>query len=209
MAQVISTGFHPDLGYEAEFWFARNWWAIALRGVLAVAFGIVAFLWPGLLWLTVVYIIGAYAMIDGAISIVAAIRGRHTAQPWWALVFEGLLGIAVGVVAFAWPGLTELALLYMIAGWTLAAGVLTIMAAIRLRHYIKGEWLLALSGALSIILGLGLGLLPIAGLIVVAWWIAAYEIAFGIILLVLGFQLRTLAASRRERIGSPAMNSTS
>jgi uncharacterized membrane protein HdeD (DUF308 family) len=198
MAQVVSTGSRPTAGLEIELWFASNWWAIALRGALAIAFGIVAFFWPGLVWLAVVYLIGAYALIDGVMAIVAAIRGRGTAQPWWAFVFEGLLGIAVGIVAFVLPGLTEVAMLYMIAAWSMAAGVLTIMAAARLRHYIEGEWLLALAGALSIILGLGLGLWPIAGLIVVAWWIGAYEIAFGIVLLVLGFKLRSLAHSRHR-----------
>ena len=130
MAQVVSTGSYSGLGYENEFWFARNWWAIALCGALAVAFGIAAFFWPGLLWLAVVCIIGAYALIDGVICIVAAIRGRHTEQPWWALVCEGLLGIAVGVLAFAWPGLTELAHVVHDCRLDHGGGNLSIMAAV-------------------------------------------------------------------------------
>jgi uncharacterized membrane protein HdeD (DUF308 family) len=183
-----------------EFTLARNWWAVALRGVLAILFGVVAFLWPGLLWLAVVYTFAAYALLDGLIAITAALSGHGPAGRWWALLLEGLVGIVAGILTLIWPGITELALLYVIAGWSLATGVFEIIAALRLRRYIEGEWALALSGVLSIILGLALALVPLAGLVVVAWWIGAYAVAFGVLLLALSFRLRRLArhAPRRE-----------
>lgn len=173
-----------------ELELARNWWVLALRGVLAILFGVLAFLWPGLLWLAVVCTFAAYALIDGVMAIVAGVTGQ--AGPWWALVLEGLVGIAAGIVTLIWPDITELALLYLIAGWSIATGVFEIAAAIQLRKYIEGEWLLALSGVLSIILGLALAFAPLAGLLVIAWWIAGYAIATGVVLLLLSLRLRRL-----------------
>jgi len=188
-----------------EFSLARSWWVLALRGVLAILFGVLAFLWPGLWWLAVVYTFAAYALVDGAFALVAAVTGHGEAGPWWALVLEGLVGIAAGVIAFVWPGITEFALLYLIAGWCIATGVFEIAAAIRLRKHIRGEWLLALSGVVSIILGLALGLVPVAGLLAVAWWVGAYAVAFGVLLLVLAFRLRSLVRhpSRPEAVTVP------
>jgi len=179
-----------------EFELARNWWAVALRGVLALVFGVLAFFWPGFVWLVVVTLFGAYALIDGVLAIVAAVTGRGQAGPWWALLLEGLVGIAAGVIAFAWPDITELALLYVIAAWSLATGIFEIVAAIRLRRYIQGEWALALGGVLSLLLGLALALVPLAGLVVVAWWIGAYAVAFGVLMLALAFQLRAWGRNR-------------
>jgi uncharacterized membrane protein HdeD (DUF308 family) len=171
----------------------RNWWAVALRGVLAVVFGVLTFFWPGLFWLVVVSTFAAYALLDGALAIYAVVTGRGSGGRSWGLLLEGLVGIAAGILTFAWPAITELALFYLIAGWALATGVFEIVAAIQLRRVIQGEWTLALSGVLSVLLGLALAFFPIAGLMVVAWWVGAYAIAFGVILLVLGFRLRSLA----------------
>src|SRR5260370_16593557 len=98
-----------------EFGLARIWWALALRGGLAILFGLLAFFWPGFLWLVVVYLFGAYALIDGVLALIAAVTGHGESGPWWALLLEGLVGIAVGILAFPWPGLTHFALLYLIA----------------------------------------------------------------------------------------------
>lgn len=170
---------------------ARNWWLVALRGVLAIVFGLLAFLWPGLLWLTVVYLFAAYAFLDGGMAIATVIRKRDARRHRWALLLEGIVGIAAGVLALAWPGITELVLLYMMAGWSIATGVLEIMASVWLQRYSKGGWLLAISGVLSIVFGMLLALMPVVGLIVVAWWAAAYWIAFGALLVVLAFRLRS------------------
>lgn len=186
----------------AECGLARVWWAVALRGALAVAFGIMAFLWPGLFWLAVVVTFAAYALVDGVFALVAAVRGDRDAGPRWALVLEGVVSIGAGVAAFAWPGITELALLWVIAGWAIATGVLAIVAAVRLRKEIRGEWALALSGILSIALGFGLALLPGPGLLGIAWWVGANSIVFGVLLVVLGFRLRGLAREARPADGA-------
>ena len=179
---------------------ARMWWAVTLRGALAIVFGILAFLWPELFWFAVVIMFAAYALADGVLSLIAAVRGDRAAGPRWALALGGVVSIAAGGLAIAWPEITEFVLLCVIAGWAIATGVLSIAAAIRLRREIRGEWVLALAGVLSIVLGVGLVLLPGPGLVAIAWWVGANAIVFGALLLALGFRLRGLprepAASR-------------
>ncbi len=172
---------------------ARNWWALALRGVFGVIFGVLAFAWPGITLAALVILYGAYAMADGIFAIAAAITGRPVGAPWWALLLEGLLGIAVGIMTFAWPGITALVLLYLIAGWAMATGVLEIAAAIRLRREVRGEWILAVSGVLSILFGILLVINPGAGALAVVWLIGGYAVVFGSLLIALGFRLRSLA----------------
>jgi uncharacterized membrane protein HdeD (DUF308 family) len=171
---------------------ARNWWAIALRGLFAVLFGVAAFIWPGLTLTVLVLLWGAYALVDGIFALVAAFRAAEIRMTWWPLVINGLLGIAAGVVAFVWPGITVLALLYLIAAWAILTGIAEIVAAVRLRRVISGEWLLGLAGLLSIFVGVILIASPSAGALAVAWMIGAYAVIFGIVLIVLGFRLRGL-----------------
>jgi uncharacterized membrane protein HdeD (DUF308 family) len=171
---------------------ARNWWAIALRGLFAVLFGIAAFVWPGLTLAVLVILWGAYALVDGIFTLVAAFRAAQMKMTWWPLVVEGILGIAAGVVAFAWPAITALALLYLIAAWAILTGLVEIVAAVRLRHVISGEWLMGLAGLLSIIVGVILIAAPGAGALAVVWTIGAYAVVFGIVLIALGFRLRGL-----------------
>ncbi len=171
---------------------AKNWWVLALRGVLAIVFGVLAALMPGITLFALVLLFGSYAIIDGGFAIVAAIRRRGTAGPWWALLLEGLIGIAAGVVTFVFPGLSALALVYVIGAWAIFTGVLEILAAFVLRRQIQGEWWLAATGVLSIIFG-GLVLVrPGAGALALVLWIGAYAIVFGILLLALAFRLRSL-----------------
>jgi uncharacterized membrane protein HdeD (DUF308 family) len=167
---------------------------LALRGVLAILFGMVAFFWPGLAWLVVVYLFAAYAFVDGVFAILAALAGHARGRRWWGLLLEGVAGIGFGALTLLWPlatVITELALLYLIAFWSIATGVFEVAAAIRLRHEIQGEWALALSGILSILFGLVLIIVPAAGALAVAWLVGAYAIAFGVLLLVVAFRLRT------------------
>jgi uncharacterized membrane protein HdeD (DUF308 family) len=179
------------------FTLARYWWAVALRGLLAVLFGLAAFFWPGITLVTLVFLFGAYALVDGVFALVSAFR----ADDRWPLLFEGVVGIAAGVVAFVWPGITALALLYLIAAWAIITGILEIVAAVRLRKVIENEWLLALGGVASIILGVILVVAPGAGALGLVWAIGAYAILFGIALIALGFRLRGL----KDRFeGSPA-----
>ena len=142
---------------------ARNWWTLALRGLFAVLFGIMAFAWPGITLGALVLLYGAYAFADGVLAIAAALVGRTVGVPWWALLIEGLAGIGVGIITLLWPGITALVLLYLIAFWAVVTGVFEIVAAIRLRKEIRGEWLLALSGVLSVLFGVALIVSPGAG----------------------------------------------
>ena len=171
-----------------------HWWAFALRGVVAILFGLLAFAWPGVTLIVLVELWGAFALIDGALSLVAAFRMGDSHH--WALLLEGIVGIAAGVVTFVWPGLTALALVYIIAAWALITGVLEVITAIRLRKVINNEWLLALSGVLSFVFGVVLAVAPGAGALALIWLIAIYAIIFGVLLLALAFRLHGLADRR-------------
>lgn len=173
----------------------RNWGWIALRGAAAVIFGVLALLWPGLTLFVLVALFGAYALVDGVVALVAAFRGKDQGRPMWALVLIGLAGIAAGVVTFLWPGKTAIVLLMFIAAWAIVMGVFEIVAAIRLRKEIANEWLLGLSGVLSVLFGVLMILSPGAGALAVVWIIAAYSIVFGIMLLALGLRLKRHAAA--------------
>ena len=170
----------------------RNWGWVALRGAVAVLFGIFAFLWPGKTLSAVVLVFGAYAFADGILSLVAAFKVRDQGRPFWSLVIVGLLGIAAGAAALFWPGMTALLLVTFIGAWALVMGIFEIIAAIRLRKEIQGEWLLVLSGVLSVLFGLAVLLQPGAGALALIWVIGAYAFFFGILLLVLAFKLKGL-----------------
>ncbi|SIO58046.1 Uncharacterized membrane protein HdeD, DUF308 family [Singulisphaera sp. GP187] len=186
---------------------ARNWWALVLRGVVAVLFGVAAFAWPGITLASLILLYGAFALVGGLFTIAAAISGRPVGgQHWWALLIDGLLGVAVGIVAFAWPGITALALLYLIAFWAVLTGVLEIIAALRLRKEIEGEWLLAISGMLSVLFGLALIVRPVTGALAVVWLIGAYSIAFGVLMIVLGFRMRSWSHLMIHGIGHPVID---
>jgi uncharacterized membrane protein HdeD (DUF308 family) len=169
---------------------SQNWWLVALRGVLAILFGIAAFAWPGITLLTLVLFFGVYAIIDGVIAVVTGLSRTRQTPRWWMFLLEGLLNIAAGIVALLMPGLATLVLIYILASWAVITGILEIAAAIRLRHEITNEWFLALGGVLSIGLGVLLFLQPAAGGLAIIWTIAAYAVLFGILLVTLGIRLR-------------------
>jgi uncharacterized membrane protein HdeD (DUF308 family) len=168
----------------------ENWWLLALRGLLAITLGILAIFWPGFAWLYVVVTFAVYAMADGVFAIAAAIRGQVKGGWWWAFILQGIVGIAAGVLAIFYPGLTTLVFLVVIAWWAILIGILQVVAAIRLRREIQGEWLLAISGLLSLAFGIGVLIVPNAGALAIAMLLAAFWIAFGIILISLALQLR-------------------
>jgi uncharacterized membrane protein HdeD (DUF308 family) len=166
---------------------ARHWWALALRGVFAVLFGLLTFLIPGITLLTLVLLFGAYAILDGIFDIISAVKapGRH-----WPLVLEGVVGIIIGILTFIWPGITTMVLLYLIAFWAIFTGILEIVAGIRLREVIANEWLLILMGVLSVLFGFLILIFPGAGALAIVIWIGAYALLFGIMLIALAFLLR-------------------
>jgi uncharacterized membrane protein HdeD (DUF308 family) len=168
-----------------------NWWTFVLRGIAAVLFGVLTFIMPAMALLTLVFIFGFYAILDGVFNIVAAFH-KNTAgkTPWWAMLLQGVIGLIAGAVALLWPGITAFALLMVIAAWAILTGAASIIAAFRLREHIKGEWLLGLSGALSIIFGILAVIFPGAGALAIVIWIGAYATVFGVMLIALGFRVR-------------------
>ncbi len=179
---------------------ARNWWALTARGVLAVLFGVLTFAWPGITLLTLAWVFAAYALAGGVLAVVAALAGRTGGFPWWALLVEGLLGIAAGVVAMGWPGIYLLALLYLIAGWAAVTGVFQVIVALRLRKEIEGEWALVAGGILSVAFGVLLVVYPGAGFLYIAYMLGAYALIAGVLLIVLSLRLRRFST----RTESPA-----
>ena len=130
-------------------------------------------------------------MADGIIALIAAFRIRDRGKPFWALLVVGILGIAAGILTFIWPGMTAIVLLAFIAAWSLVMGIFQIIAAVRLRKSIENEWLLGLSGLLSVIFGVLMLINPGAGALAVIWVIGAYAIVFGVLLIALGLKLRS------------------
>ena len=169
---------------------ADNWWLFLIRGIAAIIFGILALVWPGVTLVTLMLFYGAFALVDGVSALAAAITGNVSVAPLWWLAIVGLLGITAGILTFLWPGITALLLLLFIAGWSIAMGVFQIIGAVRLRKDIDNEWLLILSGALSVLFGIVLFLMPGAGALALIWLIAFYAILFGVVTLAFAFRLR-------------------
>lgn len=172
---------------------SRMWWAIVIRGLCALVFGILTFIWPLATISALILLFGLYALIDGMFNLAAAFSSKDSGSMRWLLILEGLVSIAAGVLTFVWPQVTGMVLLYFIAGWAVITGIFELIAAIRLRKEITGELFLALSGVASIVFGVFLFLYPGAGALTVITIIGIYAIVFGIILLVLGFRLRSHA----------------
>jgi uncharacterized membrane protein HdeD (DUF308 family) len=166
---------------------ARYWWALALRGLFAVLFGLLTFFLPGITLLALVLLFGVYALLDGIFDIVSAFRSP---SHHWAFVVEGIVGVIVGILTLIWPRITGMVLLYLIAFWAIFTGVLEIVAGIRLRAAIANEILLILMGVLSLLFGLVIIIFPSAGALAIAFWIGAYALIFGIMLIFLAFRLR-------------------
>lgn len=193
---TVQVGRPPGMGLGSVMVhaLAKNWWMLLLRGIAAIIFGVLAFVWPGMTLLTLIMFYGAFALIDGVLAIVAAITGGAPAPRWWLAVI-GLLGIATGLLMFMMPGLTALVLLYFIAGWAIATGAFQIVGAIRLRKEIDDEWYLILGGVVSVLFGVGVMMAPGAGALALLWVIGTYAVIMGAILVALAFRLKKLAHS--------------
>jgi len=171
---------------------ARNWWVLLLRGIAAIVFGVLVWLQPGISLVVLVMLFGAYAMVDGVLGVWTAITGRKEHENWWVLLIGGLLGIGVGVITFLAPGITAIALLFYIAIWAIATGVLQIVAAIYLRKEIQGEWWFILGGLASVVFGVLLMIQPGAGALALLWLIGTYAIIFGVLFVMLALKVRKL-----------------
>jgi uncharacterized membrane protein HdeD (DUF308 family) len=176
-----------------NFALARNWWSLVIRGILGILLGIVSFAWPAITLHGLVLLFGFYALIDGVVNITGAVRAVAARERWGALLFEGIIGILAAIAAIAWPAITALALVYIIAAWAIIHGIAEVAAAARLRKWVRGEWLLGLAGVLSILFGVLIAAAPLVGAVVIAVWFGAYALVFGVMLLALGFRLRHLS----------------
>jgi uncharacterized membrane protein HdeD (DUF308 family) len=177
---------------------AENWWALVVRGVAGVLFGIAALVWPRGAVAVLVLLFGAYALVDGIFNLIAAVRAPREGNRWGWLALSGVAGIATGLITFFYPGITAVALVLLVAAWSLVTGIAEIIAAIHLRKYIEHEWLLILSGLLSVAFGVLLFLLPAAGALALAIWIGAYALVFGALLIGLGLRLRSWGRANRK-----------
>jgi uncharacterized membrane protein HdeD (DUF308 family) len=171
----------------------QNRWLLGLRGILAIVFGVLAFIWPGSTALVLVFLFAAYAILDGLLTLVVSVRNREANDRWWVLLLEGIVDIAAGVIAFLFPGLAAIVLVFMIAIWAIITGLLELVTAIRLRREITNEWALGLAGFVSILLGVIMIISPGAGLIGLVWAIAGYAIIFGILMIILAVRAGQLA----------------
>ena len=168
-----------------------HWWALAIRGGIAMIFGLAALLRPDIALGALILLFGAYALVDGVFAIVGVFGGTRGGTPRWLLLIEGIAGILAGIIAFVLPGLTAVVLLYLIAAWAVVTGIFEIATAIRLRQEIRGEWALIIGGALSVLFGVLLAVIgPVAGLLSLIWLIGIYAVAFGILMLITAFQVR-------------------
>ena len=172
---------------------SRNWWVFLLRGIVGILFGVLAFMRPGITLEVLVLLFAFWALFDGVFSLISSIGAAEAKEPWWPLVFIGLLGIAAGIFTLRYPGVTTLTLLFVIAFWSIFRGIFEIIAAVRLREVIQGEWWLILGGIASIVFGVLRVYCPSSGLLAVIWLIGLYAVIFGITQIMFGFRLRNLA----------------
>ena len=179
-----------------------HWWTLALRGVIAILFGLAAFLRPGIALEALILLFGAYALVDGMFSVVGVFGGTRAGTPRWLLFVEGVAGILAGLIAFIFPVLTAIVFLYLIAAWALITGIVEIATAIRLRKEIEGEWALIVGGIFSVLFGVILAVVgPFVGILSLVWLIGAYAVAFGVLLLITAFRVRSRQeVGRRSRV---------
>jgi len=202
---MASTTFNSTSGVgsgPAAETLVQNWWLFTLRGVLGIIFGILALIFPGPTILSLVLLFSAYMLVDGIFGIISAVRAiRRKEDRWGLLIFEGLLDIATGVVAFLWPALTVVAFVWLIAAWAIVSGGLMTAAGFRL-NIEHGRWWLVLGGLLSLAYGVLLIITPLIGAVVFTWWLGAYAVVFGIALVIFSLKLRS---RQHERVSPTAV----
>lgn len=183
----------------------QTWWLLALRGLVALLFGAVAIVWPAITLATLALLFAAYGMLAGAVWIFGAVAHRASDRRWPVLLLMGILSAAAGAIAALYPGLTALALVLLMGANALVSGVIEIVLAVRLRTRIKGEPLLALSGAVSVVFGVVVLLFPLgAGALALAWMVGLYAMLTGAMLLALSLQVRAWSRAHQGRSSPPA-----
>jgi uncharacterized membrane protein HdeD (DUF308 family) len=173
---------------------AERWWVWLLRGIVAILFAVLAFTRPGITLTALVLLYGAYVLVDGAFTLAVGVMAKT-----WGLILSGVLGIIAGIVTFAYPHITALVLLYIIAFWAILTGVLEILAAVRFRKEFENEWLLGIGGALSVLIGIWMIVQPGAGALSVVWLIGIYALFFGILMVALALRFRRVG-NRLSRV---------
>jgi len=172
----------------------RYWWLFLIRGLFGLALGVVALLLPGATLAIVVLFIGAYLIVDGVVAVAKAVQILRTDSHWWVLLLEGILGIAVGVAIFMWPGPSILSLAYLVGYWAIITGIIGLGTAVRLRAHVPGEWLYLLFAFVSIVFGLFVLIAPATGLVYIVLMISIYGFFIGFTMIALAFRARSLPA---------------
>ena len=187
---------------------AQRWWMLALRGAAAIIFGILTFVAPAASLFALVLLFGVYAIVNGAMNVSLSMRTPTGETRWGSLLFESIASILAGALTLIWPGITALVLLFLIAAWAVVTGVAQVVAAVRLRKQLRGEWLLALTGVLSVAFGVLLVVAPVAGALAVTLWIGAYALVFGALLVGLALRLRAWGRTPGRRFPAGAVPTT-
>ena len=168
----------------------RSWWVLLVRGLAAIVFGVLTWMQPAASAVALLVIFGAYVLVDGVLGVYGAIKTRHQSSHWWVMLIWGLAGVIVGVLTVINPAITGLVLTIYIGVWAVVTGVMQIIAAMRLRKEIEGEWLLVLSGLLSVVFGGFVLSQPMAGMMAMVWVIATYAVIFGVLMILLAFRVK-------------------
>ena len=188
---MASTTINSASDFPSPETLVQNWWLFTLRGIFAIVFGLLALIFPGPTMLSLVILFSAYMLVDGIFGIISAVRAiRRKEDRWGLLIFEGLIDIAVGILAFLWPGITVVAFVLLVGAWAIVTGAVMTAAGFRL-NVSHGRWWLVLSGVLSLAFGTLLVIIPLIGAVVLTWWIGAYALAFGVALVIFSFKLRS------------------